>query len=88
MPPASDDPVTQRRLKELEDADNRRDQTMLELDRRTTRLEINYENFKEKTAEFITRQEFTPVRMIVYGLATTALTGLLAAILSRLFAGK
>ena len=87
MPPEQqNDRLVERRLDDLErDAEgtNRHQQ---EVDRRVTRLEINFENFKERAAEFVTRQEFTPIRMIVYGLAATALTGLLSAILSRLFA--
>ena len=87
MPPEQqNDRLVERRLDDLErDAEGtNRDQQ--EVDRRVTRLEINFENFKERAAEFVTRQEFTPIRMIVYGLAATALTGLLSAILSRLFA--
>ena len=87
MPPEQqNDRLVKRRLDDLErDAEGtNRDQQ--EVDRRVTRLEINFENFKERAAEFVTRQEFTPIRMIVYGLAATALTGLLSAILSRLFA--
>lgn len=82
----NEDRLTQRRLKDLEDGLEKLDKIAVDFERRTTRLEINYENFKERAREFVTRQEFTPIRMIVYGLAATALTGLLSAILSRLFA--
>lgn len=81
----NDDRLTQRRMKDLEDGQEKCDRAGTDFERRVTRLEINYENFKERAQEFVTRQEFTPIRMIVYGLAATALTGLLSAILSRLF---
>ena len=80
------DLLVERRLQDLEQDAESSNRHRQEVDRRVTRLEINFENFKERAAEFVTRQEFTPIRMIVYGLAATALTGLLSAILSRLFA--
>ena len=87
MPPEqSDNQLIERRLQDLEQTAEKGERTSQDTDRRLTRLEINFENFKERAAEFVTRQEFTPIRMIVYGLAATALTGLLSAILSRLFA--
>lgn len=87
MPPEQqNDRLVERRLQDLEQDVESSNRERQEVDRRVTRLEINFENFKERAAEFVTRQEFTPIRMIVYGLAATALTGLLSAILSRLFA--
>lgn len=86
MPPDQNDTLVERRLHELETASTKAESSGIDLDRRVTRLEINFENAKERAKEFVTRQEFTPIRMIVYGLAATALTGLLSAILSRLFA--
>lgn len=78
--------LIERRIEDLEGAEEVLIRQGTDYEKRITRLEINYENFKEKASEFVTRQEFTPIRMIVYGLAATALTGLLSAILARLFA--
>lgn len=86
MPPdQNENPLVERRLSDLEEASSKGETSYIDIDRRLTRLEINFENAKERAKEFVTRQEFTPIRMIVYGLAATALTGLLSAIMSRLF---
>ena len=85
MTPGQGDRLSEKRLGDLEQHAIKADKASLEVDRRVTRLEINFENFRERAQEFVTRQEFTPIRMIVYGLAATALTGLLSAILARLF---
>lgn len=85
MTPEQGDRLAEKRLGDLEQHAIKADKSSHEVDRRVTRLEINFENFRERAQEFVTRQEFTPIRMIVYGLAATALTGLLSAILARLF---
>lgn len=85
MTTSQNDRFTEHRLQSLEQAVSTLQKNASDLDRRMTVEEVNYNQLKESTKEFITRQEFTPIRMIVYGMAATALTGLLSAILSKIF---
>lgn len=80
---AADQRLIERRLAELESKVAEHGRTSAEHEKRLTRAELLHENLKELAKEFISRQEFTPIRMIVYGLGATALTGLLSAILSK-----
>lgn len=85
MTTSQNDRFTEHRLQTLEQAVTALQKNASDLDRRMTVEEVNSNQLKESTKEFITRQEFTPIRMIVYGMAATALTGLLSAILSKIF---
>jgi hypothetical protein len=85
MTTSQNDRFTEHRLQTLEQAVSTLQKNASDLDRRMTVEEVNSNQLKESTKEFITRQEFTPIRMIVYGMAATALTGLLSAILSKIF---
>lgn len=79
------DEINHHRLSDLESRAEANEGRGMDHEKRVTRLEVLYESMKESSKEFITRQEFTPIRMIVYGLAATALTGLLSAILAKVF---
>ena len=85
MTTSQNDPFTEHRLTALEQQVVALQRGAAEIDRRMTVEEVKTDQIKESTKEFITRQEFTPIRMIVYGMAATALTGLLSAILSKIF---
>lgn len=85
MTTSQNDRFTEHRLTALEQQMVALQRSATEIDRRMTVEEVKTDQIKEFAKEFITRQEFTPIRMIVYGLAATALTGLLSAILSKIF---
>lgn len=77
--------LTDHRLNGLEQRMGGSEDEHSKVSTRLTTLEVKFSQFKDTAKEFVTRQEFTPIRMIVYGLAATALTGLLSAILSKVF---
>ena len=85
MTTSQNDRFTEHRLTALEQQMVALQKGATEIDRRMTVEEVKTDQIKEFAKEFITRQEFTPIRMIVYGMAATALTGLLSAILSKIF---
>ena len=85
MTTSQNDRFTEHRLTALEQQMVALQRGATEIDRRMTVEEVKTDQIKEFAKEFITRQEFTPIRMIVYGMAATALTGLLSAILSKIF---
>ena len=85
MTTSQNDRFTEHRLSALEQQMVALQRGATEIDRRMTVEEVKTDQIKEFAKEFITRQEFTPIRMIVYGMAATALTGLLSAILSKIF---
>ena len=84
MTTSQNDRFTEHRLAALEQQMVALQRGATEIDRRMTVEEVKTNQIKESAKEFITRQEFTPIRMIVYGMAATALTGLLSAILSKI----
>jgi hypothetical protein len=75
--------LNERRMVELENKTAASVKVEADHEKRISRTELLIETIKEKAEEYVSRQEFTPVRMIVYGLAVTALTGLVSAILSK-----
>lgn len=56
---------------------------IIDLDKRVMATELNHKVLDGKIEKAVTKDEFTPIRMIVYGLAASALTGLLSAILAK-----
>lgn len=45
-------------------------------------IKATIENLKEQVKTFVTKDEFFPVKMIAYGIASSVLLGVLGAILS------
>jgi len=82
----NEDRLTEHRLHQLELAVGSLTKSDQDQERRLTVQETEAKAAHDREKEYVTRQEFTPIRMVVYGLAATALTGLLSAILSKLFA--
>ena len=75
--------ILERRADESERCDEKMQKEINDIDKRTLANELNGRSVVERIEKLVTKDEFTPIRMIVYGLATSALTGLVAAILSR-----
>ena len=57
--------------------------SLVDIDKRVMATELNHKVLDGKIEKAVTKDEFTPIRMIVYGLAASALTGLLSAILAK-----
>jgi len=61
------------------------DKDVRSLDRRLTTVEANYQHLLERAKEFITRNEFTPVKLIAYGLISATGTALFLAMAAKVF---
>jgi hypothetical protein len=54
---------------------------------RLTRIETVVESIEKRIPEWITRLEFTPVKLIVYGMVVIILTAVLTAVVALVVAG-
>lgn len=80
MPTEHDDRRTPESLRRR--ADMNLESEVHDLNLRLSVLTSRMEQVRENVEKLVTRHEFTPVKMIVYGLAGGALTTLLAGILN------
>jgi hypothetical protein len=68
----------ERRLNEVEDRDNTRNELLIRIDERLNQV---IQTLEKTTKSYITKQEFEPVKQVVYGLVVIVLVGVAGAIL-------
>ena len=67
------------------DAERRQDQASGRIERLEAMLESYMKNIDSNVNKLVTRHEFDPIKMLVYGMCACILTGFLGAVLSRVF---
>lgn len=64
------------------------DGLMARLDERTRNMQIDLHELSDKFDEYVTHVEFTPVKLIAFGLAGLILCSVIAAVIATVLGGR